>query len=55
MAAFFNNRIYRFIWNAEKVINFLDTVNSGKLELNLLKCKLTMLLALTGSRIAQDS
>lgn len=38
------------LWNVEKVTNFLDTLNSVKLELKLLTYKLTMLLGLTKSR-----
>ena len=40
---------YCLIWNIEKVIIFLDTLDSNKIELKLLTYKLTMLLALTGS------
>lgn len=37
---------HSFIWDAAKLINFLDNSNSNKIELKLLTCKLAMLLAL---------
>lgn len=36
-------------WNVEKVLNFLGSLDSEKLELKMVTYKLTMLLALTGS------
>lgn len=39
---------YTFIWDVETVMNFLETLNSNKIELQLLKYTLTILLALTG-------
>ena len=42
---------YCFIWDVEKVLNSLD---SERKELKMLTCKVTMLLALTGSSRADE-
>ena len=53
-----NNRLpqpsYTSIWDVEIVINFLDTLDSDKIELKLLTQKLTMLLALPRSARAHE-
>ena len=59
MTEVFNNRMqqlrYCFICDVEKVINFLDTLNSERLERKFLTYKLTMSLALTGSSRAHET
>ena len=45
---------YLFIWDAEKVINYMSTINSTDFSIKILTLKLTMLLALISSARAHE-
>ena len=54
----FNNRMpqprYCFIWDVEKVVCFLNSLDSERIELKKLTYKVAILLALTGSSRAHE-
>ena len=45
---------YCFIWDVEKVLGVLNSLDSERIELKMLTYKVTMLLALTGSSRAHE-